>query len=146
MALTFDCLQEQCPGVTSIIDIATLTGACGIALGTRMGGLFASSDAAADAVMAAGKAAGERFWRLPLEEGGYRDMLDSASADMKNYGACMMRSHAHMELAVHLRQLLAEVWILCTLHHINIRHDQLTAACYWEWAPVQHAPQQSSIS
>lgn len=77
--------QEQCSGVTSILDIATLTGACGVALGTRMGGLFASSDAAADAVMAAGKAAGERFWRLPLEEGGYRDMLDSASADLKNY-------------------------------------------------------------
>jgi leucyl aminopeptidase len=50
----------------AIVDIATLTGACMIALGNEVAGLFTPSDAAAAAVNAAAKAAGEKVWRARL--------------------------------------------------------------------------------
>jgi leucyl aminopeptidase len=49
-----------------IVDVATLTGAMKVALGLRTGGLLASDDELADAVMAAAARAGERLWRMPL--------------------------------------------------------------------------------
>ncbi len=49
-----------------IVDVATLTGAMKISLGLRTGGLVASSDEVAEKVLAAGEAAGERWWRMPL--------------------------------------------------------------------------------
>jgi leucyl aminopeptidase len=49
-----------------IVDVATLTGAMKVSLGLRTGGLFASSDEVAAQVMAAGEAASERWWRMPL--------------------------------------------------------------------------------
>jgi leucyl aminopeptidase len=49
-----------------IVDVATLTGAMKISLGLRTGGLFASTDEVAAKVLAAGEAAGERWWRMPL--------------------------------------------------------------------------------
>jgi leucyl aminopeptidase len=68
-----------------IIDVATLTGACTVALGNSVAGLFGSEDASADVVVAAARRAGERVWRLPLEKG-YRSKLDSPMADIKNIG------------------------------------------------------------
>jgi leucyl aminopeptidase len=50
-----------------MIDVATLTGAMKISLGLRTGGLFASSDDVASRVLAAGEAAGEQWWRMPLD-------------------------------------------------------------------------------
>jgi leucyl aminopeptidase len=49
-----------------IVDVATLTGAMKVSLGLRTGGLFASTDEVATRVLAAGTAAGERWWRMPL--------------------------------------------------------------------------------
>jgi leucyl aminopeptidase len=49
-----------------VVDVATLTGAMKIALGLRTGGVFASQDTVWDRVSAAGTAAGERWWRMPL--------------------------------------------------------------------------------
>jgi leucyl aminopeptidase len=49
-----------------LVDVATLTGAMKISLGLRTGGLFASTDEVAKRVLAAGEAAGERWWRMPL--------------------------------------------------------------------------------
>jgi leucyl aminopeptidase len=49
-----------------LVDVATLTGAMKISLGLRTGGLFASTDDVAKQVLAAGEAAGERWWRMPL--------------------------------------------------------------------------------
>jgi leucyl aminopeptidase len=49
-----------------LVDVATLTGAMKISLGLRTGGVFASSDEVAATVLAAGAAAGERWWRMPL--------------------------------------------------------------------------------
>ncbi len=68
-----------------IVDVATLTGACMVALGDRIGGLFASDDEVAARVRAAAEAAGERLWHLPLPAD-YRSNIDSEIADMKNTG------------------------------------------------------------
>jgi leucyl aminopeptidase len=68
-----------------IVDIATLTGACKVALGPLVGGLIAKDDEAADLVLNAAGAAGEAMWRLPFVEE-YRSMVESDIADMKNIG------------------------------------------------------------
>lgn len=76
--------QEKC-GATAIVDIATLTGACMVGLGQQIAGLLAKSDDAAAAVAAAARSAGEKVWRLPLDEA-YADALKSPIADLKNSG------------------------------------------------------------
>lgn len=68
-----------------IIDLATLTGACMVALGTKVAGLFSNDDPFAEAVLSASRATGERTWRLPLDDD-YKDMLKSNVADLKNVG------------------------------------------------------------
>ncbi len=68
-----------------ILDLATLTGACHVALGDDYAGLFANGDEAAARVQAAADDAGELVWRMPLPDD-YRKMLDSDVADMKNIG------------------------------------------------------------
>jgi leucyl aminopeptidase len=68
-----------------VVDLATLTGAIGIALGKRTAGLFANDDRLATALLRAADEAGERFWRMPLVEE-YRRDLDSPTADLKNIG------------------------------------------------------------
>ncbi|MCO8127491.1 leucyl aminopeptidase [Acidimicrobiia bacterium EGI L10123] len=67
----------------AIVDLATLTGACMVALGDDHAGVMGSHDAWVEQVMAAGEAAGERSWRLPLPDD-WRSKLDSDIADMKN--------------------------------------------------------------
>lgn len=79
--------QDQA-GATAIVDIATLTGACMIALGGGIGGLYAASDAMAAGVQAAARAAGEKVWRMPLEDS-YLEQLKSPIADYKNTGGRM---------------------------------------------------------
>ncbi|HEY7609405.1 MAG TPA: leucyl aminopeptidase [Alphaproteobacteria bacterium] len=68
-----------------MIDLATLTGAIVVALGHENAGLFANSDELAERIAAAGRATGERCWRLPLAEG-YDKAIVSEIADMKNVG------------------------------------------------------------
>ncbi|PSN15012.1 leucyl aminopeptidase [filamentous cyanobacterium CCT1] len=72
-------------GVDAIVDLATLTGACIIALGDDIAGLFSENEELAEAIAAAAKTTGEKFWRLPMEEK-YFDGLKSIVADMKNTG------------------------------------------------------------
>jgi len=69
----------------TIVDLATLTGAMIIALGHEHGGLFSNSDELADQLLAAGKASGDKLWRLPMGEA-YDKLLESPIADMKNVG------------------------------------------------------------
>lgn len=69
----------------AVIDIATLTGACVIALGGVRSGLFANDDALANALLAAGDEALDPCWRLPLDND-YGDALKSNFADMGNVG------------------------------------------------------------
>lgn len=68
-----------------VIDIATLTGACVIALGIHVSGLFTSDDHLAKALLAAGSYADDRAWRLPLWED-YAEQLKSNFADVANVG------------------------------------------------------------
>jgi leucyl aminopeptidase len=68
-----------------VIDIATLTGACVIALGHVASGLFANDDALADELLRSGEDAGDRAWRLPMFDE-YQDQLKSNFADMSNLG------------------------------------------------------------
>jgi leucyl aminopeptidase len=68
-----------------MIDLATLTGAIVIALGTYQGGLFSNHDELANRLMQAGNAVDEKLWRLPLGEKYDKD-INSDIADMKNVG------------------------------------------------------------
>lgn len=68
-----------------VIDIATLTGACVVALGQHASGLFTNNQALADALLAAGECSGDRVWQLPLWPE-YEKQLDSNFADLANVG------------------------------------------------------------
>ena len=68
-----------------IIDIATLTGACVVALGSQASGLFSNDATLARALLAAGEATGDRAWQMPLWPE-YQKQLDSNFADMANIG------------------------------------------------------------
>ena len=69
----------------AMIDVATLTGACVVALGKVRSGLFSNSDPLATALSGAGEAADDLAWRLPLGDE-YLDMLKSPFADVANIG------------------------------------------------------------
>ncbi len=69
----------------AIIDLATLTGACVIALGNPVAGLFSNNDQLADALYRAGLRSGEKVWRLPLWDD-YDKQIKSEVADVKNTG------------------------------------------------------------
>lgn len=72
-------------GPAFLIDIATLTGACVIALGHLRAGLFSNSDPLCERVLRASEKAGEKLWRLPLDRE-YRKEIESDIADIKNVG------------------------------------------------------------
>jgi len=70
-------------GVDAIVDVATLTGACIVALGRRIGGLMGNHQGWIDQVKGAADRAGEDLWPLPLPDD-YRRLIDSDVADVKN--------------------------------------------------------------
>jgi leucyl aminopeptidase len=70
---------------TLLVDHATLTGACMVALGQWRAGLYATSDEDRDRYLAAAKVAGEAFWALPLDED-LKETIKSPIADIKNTG------------------------------------------------------------
>lgn len=72
-------------GATHLIDAATLTGACVVALGMVNAGVFSNDDATCQRFMKALEISGEKFWRLPVEDE-YRDMIVSDIGDIKNTG------------------------------------------------------------
>ncbi|MDA0713218.1 MAG: leucyl aminopeptidase, partial [bacterium] len=84
LADALDYAQEQ-DKPSYLIDLATLTGACMIALGPKTAALFSNNDKLAQKLSDAGIKSGEDYWRLPLNEG-LRDQLKSQVADMKNTG------------------------------------------------------------
>ncbi|CAG4885303.1 aminopeptidase A, a cyteinylglycinase [Georgfuchsia toluolica] len=71
-----------------VVDIATLTGACVIALGSIASGLMSNNDALALELLASGQESGDRAWQLPLWED-YQEQLKSNFADMANIGGRM---------------------------------------------------------
>jgi len=70
---------------SEIIDMATLTGACVVALGPDMSAIFTASDKLQKGILAAARAEGEKIWPMPLENE-YMEMIKSDVADMKNSG------------------------------------------------------------
>lgn len=99
-ALVYACNQ----GVDKIIDLATLTGACVVALGPSIAGIFTPSDELAKEVTAASEVSGEKFWRLPLEES-YWESMKSGVADMVNTGG---RQGGSITAALFLKQFVDE--------------------------------------
>ncbi len=70
-----------------IIDLATLTGACMVALGTRIAGVMGTDQKLIDTLIRHGRDAGEEMWQLPLAEQHYMDDIRSWNADIKNVGS-----------------------------------------------------------
>ena len=80
-ALHFACERKP----DHLIDYATLTGACVVALGSEAAGLFSNNDELARKLIQSGERVGERLWRLPAWDE-YKDLIRSEWADMKNTG------------------------------------------------------------
>lgn len=94
---------EEAPD--AIVDVATLTGACLVALGDKWAGLLSNDDAVAGAVEAAARRAGEPVWRLPLPPE-YRKHLDSEVADLKNIG---VRNGGALTAGLFLQEFVGDV-------------------------------------
>ncbi len=95
-----------------IVDLATLTGACMVALGHYISGVFGEDDQAVWAVLEAGRTAGEELWRMPVTEL-QRDALKSDVADMKNAGE---RWGGASNAALFLKEFVGETpWV-----HVDI--------------------------
>jgi leucyl aminopeptidase len=92
------------PRPDACLDLATLTGACIVALGTRTAGLMANDEELAERILAAGERAGEPLWRLPLPEVEKR-RLESKVADRKNTGH---RYGGALHAGLFLRDFVAE--------------------------------------
>ena len=88
-----------------IIDLATLTGACMVALGAKTAGLYANREPLAAELMAAAAHSGESFWRMPLLPG-LKTQLKSDLADMRNTGE---RYGGSITAALFLQEFVGEV-------------------------------------
>ncbi len=69
----------------TLIDVATLTGSCVVALGEKIAGVFSFDDELAEAIVQSGKKTYERCWRLPMPDD-YKELLKSDLADLNNVG------------------------------------------------------------
>ncbi len=91
-----------------IVDIATLTGGCLVALGEKIAGLFGNDDEAIEKVKAAAAAAGEDVWQLPLHDE-YEKNIESEIADIKNSGPRFAQS---INAALFLKHFVGDVpWV-----------------------------------
>ena len=96
----------------AIIDIATLTGACAVALGQFAIGMFSNRDALKQRIQQAGAKAGERVWEMPLWDD-YFEQLKSDVADMRNIGG---RGGGMITAALFLSKFVAD----CPWVHLDI--------------------------
>jgi leucyl aminopeptidase len=95
-------------GVDAIIDLATLTGACVVALGRRIAGLMGNHEGWMGQVREASERAGESTWPLPLPEE-YRKLIDSDVADVKNIGG---RYAGALTAGLFLKEFVGDVpWV-----------------------------------
>jgi leucyl aminopeptidase len=117
----------QTLGCTHLINAATLTGACVVALGKLNAGLFSNNDASAAMFLQAATTTGEAYWRLPCTDD-YRDQIQSAIADIQNTGNS--RYGGATTAAMFLKEFVGETaWV-----HLDI------AGCAWNeeakpWMP-----------
>ncbi|MGP0128487.1 MAG: leucyl aminopeptidase [cyanobacterium endosymbiont of Rhopalodia musculus] len=91
-------------GVDAIVDLATLTGACVVALGDNIAGLWSTDETLATQIKKAGSIAGEKIWEMPLEEK-YFEGLKSLIADIKNTGP---RAGGAITAALFLKEFIKE--------------------------------------
>ncbi len=92
----------------ALIDLATLTGACIIALGNYITGAFGDDDPLMFDVLESARAAGEELWRLPISEF-QKDVLKSDVADMKNAGE---RAGGSINAAIFLKEFVGDTpWV-----------------------------------
>ena len=97
---------EQKPD--AIIDFATLTGACQVALGDHATGLMSNNQALADQVLAAGEKSGDRCWQLPLWKV-YGEQIKTAMADIRNSGG---RRAGAITAALFLKEFVGDIpWV-----------------------------------
>jgi leucyl aminopeptidase len=97
---------EQRPD--AIIDFATLTGACQVALGDHATGLMSNNQALANQVLAAGEVSGDRCWQLPLWKV-YGEQIKTAMADVRNTGG---RRAGAITAALFLKEFVADIpWV-----------------------------------
>ncbi len=118
--------SEQKP--EAIIDLATLTGACVVALGEKIAGLMSNSDDLVAKLEGAAKESGERVWHLPLPDD-YRKGLDSKFADIKNIAS---RWGGTLTAGLFLREFVGDGidWA-----HIDIAGPAFTSSADGENAP-----------
>lgn len=101
-----------------IVDLATLTGACVVALGERIAGVFGNDEKLVQALLASGERTGEKMWAMPMEED-YKDLLKSEVADLKNAGE---RYAGAITAALFLREFVGQTpWA-----HIDIAGPAFT--------------------
>jgi leucyl aminopeptidase len=99
-------------GATHLVDIATLTGACVVALGKTTSGLFGTPDRWVEEVRHASERAGDRSWPLPVHED-YKEQLRSEIADFTNTGG---RAGGAITAALFIKEFVGELpWV-----HIDI--------------------------
>jgi leucyl aminopeptidase len=91
-------------GLDAIVDLATLTGACIVALGDDIAGLWSPEQSLADAILAAAEQAGENFWQMPLADK-YFEGIKSPIADCKNTGP---RGGGSITAALFLKQFVKD--------------------------------------
>ncbi len=92
-------------GCDIIIDLATLTGACVVALGEECAGLYANNSELKGRLLCASGAAGERLWHMPLLQN-YKKLLQSPIADIKNIGS---RGGGSITAALFLEHFIGDV-------------------------------------
>ncbi len=102
----------------TIIDLATLTGACLIALGNDVAGMWSNNDELAKELLEAAIKKGEGLWRMPLQKS-YKDGLKSHIADIKNTGP---RAGGSITAALFLEEFLDET--------INWAHIDIAGTCW----------------
>jgi len=99
-------------GATHLVDVATLTGACVVALGKTTSGLFGTPDSWVDSVLRASARAGDRSWPMPVFDD-YKEQLKSEIADFTNTGG---RAGGAITAALFLKEFSCDTpWV-----HIDI--------------------------
>jgi leucyl aminopeptidase len=105
-------------GARVIVDIATLTGGCVVALGTHIAGVMGNDQALTDRLLEITKSTGEPFWQLPLYEE-YRKQIKSEVADLKNSGG---RYASTITAGLFLQSFVKNAkWL-----HIDVAGNELT--------------------
>ncbi len=108
-------------GATHLIDAATLTGACVVALGMLNAGVFSNDDKTYEQFHKALEISGEKFWRLPIDDE-YRDMIVSDIGDIKNTGG---RWGGAITAAMFLKEFVDDTpWIHLDIAGVAWMEDQ----------------------